>query len=278
LQVALAAAALCALHGVALAQEVPQYFRQNCSSCHTIGGGRLTGPDLKGVLERKDRPWLSRFIQNPKALIDSGDPYAVQLQQEARGVVMPTVSGMSPERAEALLDLIEAESKLEKSQFMGLQIPDTPFSAADIAKGENLFLGHVAFKNAGPACVSCHTTIGLPGLSGGRLAPDLSKVFERLEGRKGLASWLVAPPTTTMQPVFKDHPMEPDEVLALVAFLENTARQGGEDVSPARMNFFLLGLGGTAVALVGFDLAWKRRFRGVRREMIAAQRRKIRGE
>lgn len=253
---------------IASAQEAAQFFRQNCMSCHTIGGGRLTGPDLKDVSQRKDRAWLTKFLLDPKGTIESGDPYAAQLQQEARGVVMPTVSGMSKERAEALLDLIDAESKLEKSQFVGLQIPDGPFSEADIARGRDIFLGKIKLVNTGPSCVSCHTTIGLGGLGGGRLGPDLSKVYERLENRKTLGSWLLAPPTTTMQPVFRDHPLEADEILPLVAFFEDRAQRGGEDTSPARLNFFLIGLGGTVLALVGFDLAWRKRFRAVRRPLV----------
>ena len=34
------------------AQQASDFFQQNCTSCHTIGGGRLTGPDLKDVPRR----------------------------------------------------------------------------------------------------------------------------------------------------------------------------------------------------------------------------------
>ena len=43
---------------IAPAQDTPDYFRQNCMNCHTIGGGRLTGPDLKDVAQRRDTEWL----------------------------------------------------------------------------------------------------------------------------------------------------------------------------------------------------------------------------
>jgi cytochrome c551/c552 len=104
-----------------LAQQPADYFRQNCASCHTIGGGRLTGPDLKDVGQRKDRAWLAQWLQNPKALIDAGDPYANKMLQDSRGVVMPAVGGMNPTIANSLLDLIEAESKLPKSHLMMIQ-------------------------------------------------------------------------------------------------------------------------------------------------------------
>ncbi|MBI4607901.1 MAG: cytochrome c [Candidatus Rokubacteria bacterium] len=32
-------------------------FQEKCVSCHTIGGGRLVGPDLQGVTARRDREW-----------------------------------------------------------------------------------------------------------------------------------------------------------------------------------------------------------------------------
>ncbi|HEX7344292.1 MAG TPA: cytochrome c [bacterium] len=257
---------------ITAAQEPADYFRQNCVSCHSIGGGRLTGPDLKDVTQRKDRPWLAQFMLNPKAAIDGGDAYALKLQQEARGVIMPTVIGMTKARAEALLDLIEAESKLETSQFVGLQISDAPFTPLDIAKGRDLFLGVRPLMNKGPACISCHALPGIGGLGGGRLGPDLTKVYERLQGRKGLAAWLFAPATPTMQSLFVKKALQPDEILPIVAYFENAANQAPPDNSVPLLTFFFIGLGGTALALVLFDIIWKKRFRAVRRPLVQNER------
>jgi mono/diheme cytochrome c family protein len=254
----------------ARAQEAAAYFRQNCVSCHTIGGGRLTGPDLKNVTQRKDRAWLVPFILNPKAVIDGGDASAQQLAQEARGVIMPTVFGLAPPRVESLLDLIEAESKLERSQFAGVQVSDRPFTPEDVNRGRDIFLGYQPLAGGGPACLSCHRADGVGALGGGQLGPDLTRVYERLHGRKELAAWLSAPATPTMQPVFKVHPLRPEEILPLVAYFEHTAREGHEDAGVAPLNFFLLGLGGAAAGLVGFDCIWRRRFRAVRRGLVDA--------
>ncbi len=87
----------CCAAGDARAQDTPDYFRQNCMNCHTIGGGQLTGPDLKDVTQRKDRAWLANFMANPKAVIDSGDPYAVKIFEESRKVPMPTLPGLTPD-------------------------------------------------------------------------------------------------------------------------------------------------------------------------------------
>lgn len=249
-------------------QEAVGFFRQNCVSCHTIGGGRLTGPDLKDVTQRKDRAWLVQWLQNPKAMIDGGDPYAVKLLQDSRGVVMPTVAAMTPAVAQSLLDLIEAESKLPKSQFVGSQISDRPFTAQDSDEGKALFKGMKALNGGGPACISCHTFRGIGGLGGGNLGPDLSLVYERLQGRKGLSAWLLNPASPTMQPIFRTRPLQPEEILPLVALFEDSAKKGGADESPASMNFLLLGLGGAVLGLVSLDKVFRRRFRGVRRTLV----------
>jgi cytochrome c2 len=249
------------------AQEAATIFKESCKGCHTIGGGRITGPDLKDVTRRKDRDWLAAFIANPQAVIDSGDPYALQLKEEARGAVMTVPAGLSRERIDSLLDLIEAESKLPRSQFAGVEISSGPLTPADVARGRELFLGRDRLVNGGAACISCHTVQGIGALGGGKLGPDLTRVFERMQDRKQLAAWLSAP-AATMQPVFKSHPLEPKEIQSLVAFFEQSAKEGREDESPSALRFFLLGLGGAGAGLAAFDALWRRRFRGVRRVLV----------
>ncbi|HPW56424.1 MAG: cytochrome c [Thermoanaerobaculaceae bacterium] len=256
----------------AAAQDAADYFRTNCVSCHTIGGGRLTGPDLKDVESRKDRAWLVTYIQNPKAVIDSGDPYAAKLLEDARGVIMPTAPGMNAARAAALLDLIAAESKLPHSQFAGLEIPDKPFTAVDVAAGSRYFAGTARLANGGPSCISCHTVRGIGGLGGGRLGPDLTLVFERLGGRRNLATWLSAPATATMNPLFRGRALQPSEILPLTAYFEDAAKRGGQADTVTVLDFFLLGLGGAVICLASFGAAWKRRFRAVRRPLVRGER------
>ncbi len=259
-----------------VAQQQPaEYFRQNCANCHTIGGGRLTGPDLKDVGARKDRAWLAQWLQNPRALIDAGDPYAQKLMQESRGIVMPAIGGMNPTVANALLDLIEAESKLPKSHFAGAQISDRPFTPQDVTVGRELFSGTRRLAGGGPACISCHTMRDLGGLSGGRLGPDLTLVYERLQGRKGLSAWLMNPASPTMAPVFRITQIQPEEILPLVAYFEDSAKRGGQDDSSALLNFFLISAGMMVVGLVSLDAIWKKRIHGVRRQLV---QRRTRGD
>lgn len=252
------------------AQEAAAFFKQNCTSCHTLGGGRLTGPDLKDVTKRKDRAWLLKFLANPKAMIDSGDPYAAQLLQEARGVVMPSFPQLTPALADAILTLLEAESALTKSQFAGMQFSDRPFTAADVALGRALVRGDVPLSAGGATCLSCHTVRDVGALGGGRLGPDLTKVYERLQGRKALSVWLSAPATPTMQSVFAKAPLTAEEILPLVSYLEHAAKEGGQDASTGMMKFVLFGLGAAVAVLVLFDGVWRSRFRAVRRPLVSS--------
>lgn len=250
------------------AQDTPDYFRQNCLSCHTIGGGRLTGPDLKDVTQRKDRVWLANFMANPKAVIDSGDPYALKILEESRNVPMPTLPGLTKERLENLLNLIEAESKLEESQFKGLQISTNPFTDTDRALGRAIFLGHAKLEAGGTSCISCHSMYDTPALGGGRLGPDLTNIYERLKGRNSLSAWLMAPGTETMLPIFKNRPMTADEINALVAYFEASAGERPAEPAASRVALLLMGLAGAAVMVFGFDAIWKRRFHSVRRPLV----------
>ena len=257
----------------AQAQEAAVDFKTNCMSCHTVGGGRLVGPDLKDVGQRKDRAWLSRFIVDPAAVLASGDAYALKIQSESRGVVMPNVPGMSLERAQGLLDLIEAESALDKSQFAGVQVSERPFTSKDVQRGREIFLGTRKLTAGGPACVSCHSVKGIGVLAGGGLAPELSAVYERLSGRKGLATWLSAPATTTMQSVYENQPMDATaDILPLLAYFADLAQDPPESSQASTLIFILLGLAGAAAALMVFDVLWKGRFRGVRRALVESSR------
>lgn len=251
-------------------QDTPDYFRQNCMNCHTIGGGRLTGPDLKNVTERKDREWLIGFMMNPKSYIDRGDPYAVKIFEESRKVPMPTLPGMTRDRCENLLDLIDAESKLPESQFKGLQISTKPFTDVDRSLGREIFLGKKRLAKGGAACIGCHSMHDIAALGGGRLGPDLTNVYARLDGRKSLSAWLGAPGTETMQPVFKGHPMDSDEIHALVAYFEASAGKSPAQPAASRVALLLMGLLGAAAVVFGFDAIWKRRFDSVRQPLVDA--------
>jgi mono/diheme cytochrome c family protein len=257
---------------LAFPQSDPEeFFEKNCFSCHTIGGGRLTGPDLKDVEERKDGAWLEKFILNPQAVINSGDAYASKLLKEARGVVMPKVANLNVSMTRALLKFIKEESGKEKSRFAGSTLADRPLTEEDLQIGSALFLGTTRLKNKGPSCIACHEIAGEGFLGGGLLGPDLTEAYGRLGGKIAIAAWLSNPSSETMSPIYKKHPIDEDEVLPLVAFLKNKA-EGKDIVSNAHdFNFMIFGFIGLAICLVLFDLAWGNRLRAVRKPMVKGE-------
>lgn len=260
-------AAMAALQGRAAALD-PQDFAQNCANCHTIGGGRLTGPDLKDVSKRRSKDWILKFVADPKKMLEGGDPTVVELYKSYNNVLMPTVAGMTAARAEQLLALIDEESRLDKSRFAGSQLINRPLLPSDVADGKALFLGRKALKNGGPSCVSCHSVGGMGGLGGGFLGPDLTGAFARLGGEKALAAWLVSPVSPTMKPVYAARAMDPQDILPLVAFLKDAAQRGRPADSIARLAFLIIGLLGAAAMFVVFDSIWGGRLRSVRRSLV----------
>ena len=63
-------------------------FNQNCTACHNLGEGRLIGPGLKGVTDRRSKEWLKKWINNSSDLIASGDEDAIAIFEEYNKVVM----------------------------------------------------------------------------------------------------------------------------------------------------------------------------------------------
>ncbi|MDA1014838.1 MAG: hypothetical protein O3A00_10355 [Planctomycetota bacterium] len=252
--------------------DTPDYFRQNCMNCHTIGGGRLAGPDLKDLSTRQSDPeWLIRFMQNPRAVVESGDGYAAKRVDDTPGrAIMPTPPNMTRYRAEQLIKLIEEESAKEKSQFQGVRISNEPFTAKDVDEGRNIFVGRQKLANGGTACINCHDMHDLSALGGGHLGPDLTQVYSRLHTRKAISAWLMAPATENMQPIFKNHPLEADEIHALVAYFASTAKEPAANASVSRIAFLLSGLGLATALIFLADTLWKRRLHAVRKPLVEA--------
>ena len=73
------------------AESGQEIFQDLCAPCHTIGKGKLIGPDLAGVTSRREEGWLKRQIKDPEGLIAEKDPIAMQLLKEADNVPMASL-------------------------------------------------------------------------------------------------------------------------------------------------------------------------------------------
>ena len=64
---------------IAKGQET--FALKGCTACHKVGGGRLVGPDLKGVTTRRDEIWIKKMILRPDVMVKE-DEHAKKLFAE----------------------------------------------------------------------------------------------------------------------------------------------------------------------------------------------------
>lgn len=89
---------------VAMGKDV--YKNKGCVACHTIGKGKLVGPDLLGVTERRSEDWLSRWMLNPDEMLKT-DPIAKEMLK-VHMVPMPN-QGLTEKEVEALIAYMKHE-------------------------------------------------------------------------------------------------------------------------------------------------------------------------
>ncbi len=108
-------------------QKSAALFLQSCSKCHSIGGGRRVGPDLRGVADRHDKEWILGFIQDPESYLQK-DAAAKLLLAENSGVRMENAH-VTKAQAEGLLEFIkEASSGASAEPRAEAVLPEEPLA------------------------------------------------------------------------------------------------------------------------------------------------------
>jgi mono/diheme cytochrome c family protein len=233
-------------------------FKQDCSSCHTFGGGDSVGPDLKGVVTSGNKKAIAAFIADPGKAIASGDPRLAALVKKFHGLTMPSL-GLSQAQIAALVAYLGAGAQ---------QAPaPKPAAAGDAAAGKGLFTGATQLTHGGAACISCHTVAGVGALGGGRLGPDLTRAASRYGGATGLASVLSNIAFPRMVPVYRNHPLTRTEQADLAAFLASSRRTAPSPAADHTPLIVLLGAGVTVAILALALVVWPRRRLVVRKRI-----------
>ena len=245
-------------------------FEQKCKACHTIGGGRLVGPDLRGVTSNRDTEWLVRFITTPDKVIAGGDSIAQQLVQQY-SFAMPNL-GLTEGDAKAVLAYIDAQSTgsaltaAPTIQPVSAPQPATASSSNDADTGKGLFTGTVALTNGGPACLSCHNISTTGFIGGGTVGKDLTNAYSTM-GEAAIGSILKTTPFPMMKQIYTAKPLADNEISSLLTFLKSTgsAPSASGQNSPG---FFIIGGAGALLIIGVFQWLWRGRLSGVRRTLV----------
>jgi len=240
------------------AQSGEEFFKSTCSACHTINKGRIVGPDLSGVYNRRDNNWLISFIRSSQKLIKAGDPDAVAIFNEYNKVPMPD-NNLTDQQIISIIDYIREVDKgapgtVEKAKATE-GIPDSTRIAADstvtaaadtitlneetIGKGKTYFYGISPFANGATPCMSCHNIDDGSLLGGGKLALDLTTSYTKL-GSAGITAILTNPPFPAMKAAIPGALTE-EEISSLNSLLKSAAANSASRVSfPVGLAFFVL--------------------------------------
>ncbi len=89
-----------------------ELYKTNCISCHSIGAGKLVGPDLLGVNERRSEEWLIKWIKSSQSLIKSGDKDAISLFDSYNKIPMTDFNFLTDDNVKAILTYIKEEGML----------------------------------------------------------------------------------------------------------------------------------------------------------------------
>jgi cytochrome c2 len=155
-------------------------FTRRCSSCHTYGHGVLVGPDLKGVTDRRTRPWLGAWISSSERLIRSGDPGAVAIFNKFKQQRMPD-QNLSEEERSLLLDYLAAGGPEADAPRRERRAESA--TPEEVETGRRLFLGERSFTRGGASCSSCHR-VAQSAAIGATFGPDLSRVYARYQDKE----------------------------------------------------------------------------------------------
>lgn len=232
-------------------------FKETCVACHTIGRGKLVGPDLANVQDQRPEEWLIRFIRSSQTVIKSGDKYADSLFKAYNQMPMPDHPNLSDAQIKDVLAYIETQSAAPQTSTASAKLPP-----GNSSRGRELFVGNIRFTNNGASCNSCHN-VALKGyISGGALGKDLTHAVTRLSA-EGVSTIISGLPFPQMKETYASRPVTPQEIADITAFLSATDKQAPVNTAGIAGAYLLFGgAGGIVILAILYSVFWKNRKRG----------------
>ncbi|MCB9367308.1 MAG: c-type cytochrome [Calditrichaeota bacterium] len=198
-----------------------QSYAQKCAGCHTIGGGKLTGPDLLPT-----RAW-------PKSDLSA----KIKLME-------PRVGPLTQEDIDQFVDLLHdsrAQERVHIAQELAAKAVAAKLEPASKSEGQKLFEGTTSLANGGIACITCHTT----GAQGGTFGPDLTSLHTRLS-KVAMISAIQQTQYKVMSGTYQNHPITAQEAVHLAEYLTSPESM---PKSSAEKNVPVLG---ASLGVIGF--------------------------
>lgn len=221
-------------------------FVKRCAGCHTIGGGKLSGPDLKNCTA-----W---------PLADRANKVTAMQKQ---------AGALSPGEIDALATFVgnpQAQARVAEAIRQFLVQNTAKLDPPSATYGEALYRGGAPLGAGGMACISCHEAGG----GGGALGPNLHGVSGRL-GKAALLSGIQNASWKVMKGHYGAHPVTAQEAAHLSAFLETLPEKSPEKTGmPWHVVASVAGLG---IFLV-LPLMYRRRHQSARAKLATLRLRK----
>lgn len=239
------------------AQDGKALFRQTCGACHTIGKGRIVGPDLAGITSKFSEEWLFEWTRSSQSMVKKGDKDAVAIFEEYNGLLMPD-QNLTDAELKAIYAYIESESPEDLAEISSEPVHNASDDAGpeEIERGKNLFAGSLPLSNGGPACIACHNVDYKGVIPGGLLAKDLTTGYSRMGMDAGIRGILGAPPFPAMTESYKNHPITDNEISDLTAFLNKVDKDSVNQKSSAGQPLLYGGLPGLLLLLTIYSVVW----------------------
>lgn len=250
-------------------------FEKRCYGCHNIGGGDKKGPDLRGVLSRHEKGWFYGFIKSPVSTNRKGDPSASLLFKKYAPEVMPD-QDITDDQIDVIISFADELTRKNQSFVPSGAKLYRAVIPSDIPAGRSIFTGEKALKKGAPPCITCHHVTGLGTFGGGTLGPSLELVTAKYSDPE-LISILQNPSMPTMKTIFMNKPITDDELVKIFSFLQDTrlkADKVSANLKGIRWDFYfpLSSIIVIIFFIMLFGLVYKRRFMGVRKQMVAGEK------
>lgn len=219
-------------------------FTERCSGCHTVGGGKLKGPDLIPATQWPV-PALEKSIKSMEKHIGP-------------------IGGEEVAAFIALLKDADVKKRLEAERARSIAEMAARLDAPDADLGEALFHGEEAFANGGLPCGSCHRV----GERGGSLGPDLTLLATKMP-RIGMLSAFEKANFPVMRAAYKDHVVTKQEAVHLAAFFESIEASPEDSATRDAPWIAPAGVGLALILLILIAFAYRNRGpAGVRSRMV----------